>query len=264
MFTNYVKTTFRNLWKNRGYSFLNIFGLGVGIACAALIFLWVEDELTYNHYFPNSQNLYKIKDAQTYDGITYTFDATPGPLAQGMKLDIPGIKTTARTTWGDEELFALNDKNIYEQGMYVDSGFLKMFGLQFTRGNAATAFGQLYTLVVSEKMAKKYFNSTDVIGKTLKVGNDKNYVITGVIKDLPDNVSFNFDWLAPFKIYENDNKWLQGWGSNGIRTFVEVEPNANVASINKKTARLCGYQTAGGHRQNVNLSHGALAVVRQF
>ncbi len=238
MFTNYLKTTFRTLWKNRGYSFLNIFGLAVGIACAALIFLWVEDELTYNHYFSNRDNIYKVKDRQTYDGTTYTFDATPGPLSEGMKMEIPGIKRTARSTWGNQVLFALGDKTIYEQGNYVDSGFLTMFQLKFIKGNAVSAFTQLHSIVVSEKMANTFFNSTDIIGKTLKVNNKDEYAITGVIKDLPENVSLKFDWLSPFKINEDQNKWLQNWGSNGIITYAEVEPNANVSAINKK---LYGY-----------------------
>ncbi len=238
MFRNYFKTTFRNLWKNKTYSFLNIFGLAVGIACAALIFLWVEDELTYNHYFSNRNNLYNVKDQQTYDGTTFTFDATPGPMAQGIKAEIPGIKNTARCTWGNQLLFSYQDKNIYDQGNYVDEPFLKMFQLQFIKGNASTAFNQLYSLVVNETMAKKFFGTTDVIGKSLKVNNKQDYIITGVIKDLPKNVSFKFDWLAPFKIYENENTWLKEWGTNGTITYVETEPNANIASINKK---LYGY-----------------------
>jgi predicted permease len=238
MFRNYLKTTFRNLWKNKTYSFLNIFGLAVGIACAALIFLWVEDELTYNHYFSNRDNLYNVKDQQTYDGTTFTFDATPGPLAQGIKTEIPGIKNTARCTWGNQLLFSVDDKNIYDQGNYVDPSFLTMFQLQFVKGNAATAFKELYSLVVNETMAKKFFGTTDVIGKSLKVNNKQNYVITGVIKDLPKNVSFKFDWLAPFDIYYNDNTWLKEWGNNGIITYVETTPNANITAINKK---LYGY-----------------------
>ena len=238
MLKNYFKTTFRNLWKNKGYSLLNIGGLAIGIACAALIFLWVEDELTFNHYFSNRDNLYKVKDRQTYDGTTFTFDATPGPFAQGIKSEIPGIKNTARTTWGNSVLFSLNDKTIYEQGLYVDSPFLKMFQLQFIKGNAASAFAQLHSLVVSEKMANSFFGTTNVIGKTLKVDNKEDYIISGVIKDLPENVSFKFDWLSSFKIYEDQNKWLQGWGSNGVVTYVEAQPNVNVDEINKK---LYGY-----------------------
>ena len=98
MFRNYIKTAYRHLWKNRAYGFLNISGLAIGITCASLIFLWVEDELTFNQYFSNRDNLYKIKDRQTYDGTTFTFDATPGPMAAGIKAEIPGIKNTARTT----------------------------------------------------------------------------------------------------------------------------------------------------------------------
>jgi hypothetical protein len=203
MLKNYLKTTFRNLWKNKGYSLLNIGGLAIGIACAALIFLWVEDELTFNHYFSNRDNLYKVKDRQTYDGTTFTFDATPGPFAQGIKSEIPGIKNTARTTWGNSLLFSLNDKTIYEQGLYVDSPFLKMFQLQFIKGDATGAFAQLHSLVVSEKMANHFFGTTNVIGKTLKVDNKEDYIISGVIKDLSENVSFTFDWLSSLKIYEN-------------------------------------------------------------
>src|SRR4030095_6682313 len=157
MFRNYFKTTFRNLWKNKTYSFLNIFGLAVGIACAALIFLWVEDELTYDHYFSNRDNLYNVKDQQTYDGTTFTFDATPGPMAQGIKAEIPGIKNTARCTWGNQLLFSIGDKTIYDQGNYVDKEFLSMFELKFIKGNAANAFTQLYSIVVTETMAKKFF-----------------------------------------------------------------------------------------------------------
>src|SRR5476649_1964524 len=133
MIKNYLKTAFRSLIKNRSYSFLNIFGLAVGITCAALIFLWVESELTYNNYFSNKTSLYKIKDRQTYNGVTYAFDATPGPLAEGMKNEIPGFKATARSTFNYNLLFANGDKPIYEMGNYVDPDFLSMFQLQFVK-----------------------------------------------------------------------------------------------------------------------------------
>jgi putative ABC transport system permease protein len=234
MFQNYFKTTFRNLWKNKGYSLLNIGGLAIGIACAGLIFLWVEDEVTFNHYFSNRDNLYKVKDQQTYDGTTFTFDATPGPFAQGIKAEIPGIKYTARTTWGNQTLFSIGDKNINEMGMYVDSSFLFMFQLKFIKGNAATAFSQLHSIVITEKMAYKFFNSIDVLGKTLKVDNKQDYVISGIIKDLPENVSIKFNWLAPFRIFEEQNQWLKQWGNNGVLTYVETDPNVNIHDINKK------------------------------
>jgi putative ABC transport system permease protein len=234
MFKNYIKAAFRNLWKNKGYSFLNIGGLAIGMACAGLIFLWVEDELTFNHYFSNRDNLYKVKDRQTYDGNTFTFDATPGTLAEAIKAEIPGLRSTARSTWGNSVLFSAKDKPIYEQGLYVDSSFLTMFQLEFIQGNAKTAFAQLHSLVISETMANKFFSTTNVVGKTLKVDNREDYVIAGVFKDLPKNVSFYFSWLASFKIYLDQNSWLKSWGNNGIVTYVETEPNADIATINKK------------------------------
>jgi predicted permease len=234
MFANYLKTTFRNLWKNKGYSSLNIFGLAIGIACAALIFLWVEDEVNYNDYYSNKENLYKIKDHQTYDGTTFTFDATPGPLAAGIKNEIPGIKATSRYTFGNQLLFSVGDKNINEPGNYVDSSFLKMLQLEFLKGNPSTAFSQLNSLVISEKMALKFFSTTDVLGKPIKVNNKEDYFITGVTKDLPENVTLKFEWLAPFQNYQNQNNWLLDWGNNGVATFVETEPTANIAAINKK------------------------------
>jgi predicted permease len=234
MFHNYLKTTFRNLWKNKGFTFLNIFGLGIGIACASLIFLWVEDEMNFNNYFSNKENLYKIKDSQTYDGTTFTFDATPGPLAAGIKTEIPGIENTARSSWGQQSLFSLGDKNIYERGMYVDSSFLKMFQLDFVQGNAGTAFQQLHSLVITENMAHKFFGTDNAIGKSLRIDNNTSSLVTGVIKDLPESVSFQFEWLAPFKIFENQNSWLQSWRNNGVLTYVELQPGADTKAINRK------------------------------
>lgn len=134
MFTGYLKIALRNVLRNKTHGFLNIAGLAIGIACAALIFLWAEDEMNYNHYFPNRNNLYIVKDKQTYDGNTFVFDATPGPLAQAIKAETPGIKTTARAIWGNSLLFSLGDKTINENGHYIDSGFLNMFSVPFITG----------------------------------------------------------------------------------------------------------------------------------
>jgi len=245
MLKNYFKTTFRNLWKTKGYSLLNMGGLAIGIACAALIFLWVEDELTFNQYFSNRDNLYKVKDRQTYNGTTFTFDATPALLAQGMKSEIPGIKNTTRSSWSNRILFSFNGKEIYEEGVYVDSSFFSMFHLDFIKGDPTHAFDQIYSVVVTEKMAMKFFESTDVVGKTLTINNKKSYVVTGVIKDLPKNVSLRFDWLSSFKIFEGENTWLKEWGNNGVTTYAETEANADISNINKKLYGYVGTKSQG-------------------
>ena len=232
MFSNYFKTAWRNILKNKTYSLLNIIGLAVGIGCAALIFLWVEHEVSYNNYFKNKPLLYSVKDKQSYAGKTYVFDATPGPLASAMKTDIPGIKYTSRST-NAQPLFSLGDKNIYESGNFVDSDFFKMFHLQFIAGNPDHAFDHLQSIVISESMAKKFFSGTDAVGKTLELDHHKTYQISGVFKDLPENVSFSFNWLAPFQVMVNNYPDLKTWGNNWPTTYVEVQPNANIEAINK-------------------------------
>jgi predicted permease len=118
--------------------------------------------------------------------------------------------------------------------MYVDSSFLKMFQLEFVQGNAGTAFQQLHSLVITEKMAHKFFGNDNAIGKSLRVDNNASSVVTGVIKDLPESVSFQLEWLAPFKIFENQNNWLQSWRNNGVLTYVELQPGADTKAINRK------------------------------
>ncbi|MFL5789498.1 MAG: ABC transporter permease, partial [Flavisolibacter sp.] len=238
MFRNYLKTALRNLWNNKTYSLLNILGLSVGITCAALIFLWVEDEVTFNKQNINKDLIYQVMENQSFDAKTYTFAATPGLLAQGMKDEIPGIKNSSRATWMQNSLFTLEEKALYERGMYADASFLNIFTIPFIKGNASTALSQLNNIVISEKMAKSFFGTTDVIGRTLKVDNKSESIIAGVIKDIPRNSTYTFDWLAPFEIYFKQNDWLKEWGNNGIMTFVEVEPKADVQAINKK---LYGY-----------------------
>src|ERR1700722_899707 len=120
MFKTYFKTAFRNLWKNRTYSLLNIAGLGIGVACAALIFLWVEDELTYNQHFQRKDFLYRVMENQKNDGKLLTSESTPGSLAHALTVEIPGVRNAGRLSWNMDQLFVLNEKSIKENGVYAD------------------------------------------------------------------------------------------------------------------------------------------------
>ena len=233
MITNYLKAYLRNLWKNRTYTFLNIIGLAVGITCSTLIFLWIEDEFNWDHQFVKKDRLYQVEDNQTYDGTTFTFAATPGPLAAGIKADIPGIANTTHLTWTDNALFSHDEKPLYQAGNYCDPSFVSMFNLDFLEGNSETALNDLHSLVISREMATAFFGTADPLGKTLRMNNADQFTVTGVFADLPRNTSFRFRWLANYQFYLQKNKWLLQWGSNGIMTFVETKPGANLAAINK-------------------------------
>jgi predicted permease len=236
---NYLKTAYRNLLRSKGFTIINTIGLAIGITCSGLIFLWMEDEYTYNHYFKNRDNLYSVKNIQTYDGETFVFDATPGPFAKQAQSEIPGIKSTTRSCWGSQLLFSTGkEKSLYLRGNFVDSTFFNMFELEFIEGSASQAFKQVHSIVLTEKGAHKLFGKTNVTGSIVKINNGDPCTVTAVVKNFPPNTEFNFEWLAPFKIYENQSPWLTGWGSNSIITYAELAPNANVTDINKK---LYGY-----------------------
>ena len=244
MIKNYIKTTLRSLLKNRSYSFLNITGLAIGIACASLIFLWVQDELTFNYNFAKRDVLYKIYENQTYDGKTSTFFGTPGPMAKAIKAEIPGIKNAARMTGdGGNQLFALGDKSISEIGNYADPEIFSMLQLPFVKGSGTNAFQQLHSVVINETMARKFFGDADPMGKALRINNERDYTVTGVFKDLPKNSTYQFQWLAPLQNIDHKQPWMTIWGANWVRTLVELEPTANLAAINQKLSHYIASKT---------------------
>ncbi|HEY4196058.1 MAG TPA: ABC transporter permease [Mucilaginibacter sp.] len=241
MIQNYIKTAFRSILKSGSYSFLNIAGLAIGIACASLIFLWVQDEVTYNHNFTKRNNLYHVMKNRQVNGVTSTAGGTPEPFANAFKAEIPGIKNTMRKSWNMTQLFVLGDKSINEEGAYADSSIFSMLTLPFIHGNPANAFKETNSVVISETMSKKFFGGADPVGKTLVLNAKQNFsvdgtfLVTGVFKDLPANSTFQFQWLSSFTIWENKNSWLKGvWGNNLVETYAEVQPNADINSINKK------------------------------
>ncbi|MEO8763766.1 MAG: ABC transporter permease [Ginsengibacter sp.] len=236
MIKNFFKATFRSLWKNKGYSFLNIFGLAIGIACAGLIFLWVKDELSYNNFNVKKDRLYYVRENQAYDSYTATFGSTPGLLGPAIQAEIPGIANTCRSSEQQTSLlFSIGDKSMYAVGKYAETSLFSMFTLPFIEGNAKSAFAQLYSLVITESAAKKFFgNAKDVLGKTIRVDNKHDYVITGILKDIPPNSTLQFEWLAPFKIYYDQSPWLYSWGNSGLSTYVELKPGVNPASVNRQ------------------------------
>jgi len=235
MLKNFFKTTLRNLWKNKAYSFLNIFGLAIGITCAGLIFLWVEDEINWDDFNVKKNNLYYVRENQKYDTYTATFSSTPGVLAPAMEAEIPGIARTCRMNEDNaSKLFTIGDKSMYASGHYAEPSIFNMFTLPFKQGNAATAFSQLYSIVITEKTAKKFFgDERNVVGKTVRIDNKQNYIVSGVLKDIPANSSLQFEWLAPFKIWFDESPWAHRWGNNCLATYVELKPGVSPASIDK-------------------------------
>ena len=233
MFRNYLLTALRYVWKNKTYSFLNIFGLAVGITCAGLIFLWVEAELNYDPY-PKRELVYNVRTNQFYNGVVRTFGSSPGPLAPAVKAEIPGVTNTCRTR-STQALFSVGDKSVYEKNTYADPSLFPMFSMSFVQGNAAAAFRDLNSIVITEKLARQFFGeASNVVGQTLKMDNKDNYTVTGVIHDLPENSTLQLDCIIPYETFEKDNSWLKKWGANGLSTYVELDPTADPTKVNRQ------------------------------
>lgn len=245
MFKNYLKIAWRSLWKNKAYSALNIFGLAIGITCASLILLWVEDEVNFDSVFPKQDTVYYLPTNQNYEGKWRTFYSTPGPLAADLKNEIPEIIRSARTSSGNL-LFTEGENGINRSGRYADPDFLEVFSLQFVEGSIKNALNRPDAIILTEKTAADLFGQhTKVLNKVLRVNNDDNYTITGVVKDLPQNVTFGFNWLVPFERFNEgeDNDWMKEYGNNFADTFVELTPNANFETVDTKVRKLIPSKT---------------------
>ena len=236
MFKNFLRTTLRNIRRNKGYTSLNIFGLAIGIACAGFIFLWVEDEVNFDSNNVNKERIFLVKTNDQVDDGVFTHSSTTGPMAPAMQSTLPGIENTCRTTEdGTSFLFTIGNKAVNASGKYVEPSFFNIFTLPFVQGNAGSAFSQLHSIVLTQQTARKFFgDEQDVIGKTVRMDNKQDYVVSGVLKDLPENSTLQFEWLAPFKVWYDENPWAAKWGNFGLTTYVELEPGADANAINKK------------------------------
>jgi putative ABC transport system permease protein len=239
MFKNYFKTAWRNLIKGKSFSFINVAGLGVGIACASLIFLWVEYNLNFNSSIPDVNNIYQIENDQTYGKDMYTFAATSVLVRDALMQEFPGVVDVSRYD-GAGATVSLDNKHLAQSGAYVDSSFLKMFGFPLIEGNKMDALNDISKIAVSQKLARSYFGDGDPIGKTLLVDTHP-YKVSAVYKDIPQNVQFyGLDFLLPFQVFYNQNKGkgIDAWGNNWTNTWVKLNPNTSVTAFNIKLRKL--------------------------
>ncbi|MCB0608898.1 MAG: ABC transporter permease [Lewinellaceae bacterium] len=234
MFQNYLKLAIRHLLKHKSFSLLNIAGLSVGIACAALILLWVEDEVSYNAFHEKADRIFRIVENQTYEGQTYTFSSQPGLLAGAIKAEIPEIAQTARFDWGDRYAFSLGDKSTFEEGYLVDTSFLDILSFPLLEGDPKTALQETNALIVTRRMGEKFFGKESPMGKTLRVNNREDFKITGVAENPPPNSTIQFEWLGSFRIFEKENRWWNDWQTNGVQTLALLNAASDSAAVNRK------------------------------
>jgi putative ABC transport system permease protein len=232
MFTNYFKTAFRNLTRNKIYSFINIAGLSLGLACAILIMLYVKDEVSFDRFHKNATNIYRIVSQRKENKIPVT------GLLQGprFKQNVPGIKSFVRVENRYKDIktgTAIQSQSLF----YVDSNFFSVFTFPLLSGDAKTCLTEPHSLVLSEDAAKKQFGTTDAVGKIMMIKEDSAFVpykITAVAKRCPQNSSIQFDMLLPFTVSEADANDTHNWFNSYLNTFVLLDEKANLQTVEKQ------------------------------
>jgi len=250
MIKNYFKTAWRNLLQNKTFSLINIFGLALGMTCSLVIMLWLQDEIRKDKFHQNSKRLYRVMENQSYSGTISTFDATPGILAENIVKDIPDIQMASQMLWEEEPLFTVDNTYDKEKGRYVEKDFLRMFSFKLLKGDPATALARPDGVVISKKLADKYFKGKDPIGKMIRIDNTDNVMVTGVLDGIPKSSSLTFDFLMSFEQWRKKNDWAKEWGNNGPRCYVMIAPNTSIDRVN---AKIKNYIKTKNKESNVEL-----------
>ena len=181
MLKNYLNITIRFFVKHKVYSFINITGLAIGMACSLLITLWVRDEMSYDQFHTNIDNLYRVMEDQHYsDGSIFTTSGTPGVMAPEMKKDFGEVVRASRITWNVNNLLEYDNKAFFEPTRYVDPDFLLMFSFPLVEGDMNTALDDPKSVIISQQLAEKYFGTQSPIGESIKVNDEELFQITGV------------------------------------------------------------------------------------
>ncbi len=249
MFKINLKIALRTLWKYKGYTLINVGGLAIGLASCMLLLLYVAYEWGYDKQFTNYENTYVVYNNQTANGKIFSFDATPGKLAEEAKSKIPGVKRAARMFYPQERLISLDQSSFKKFCSFADPEYLQIFDYKVLKGNPATFLKNPQGVILTETLAKSLFGDDDPMNKTLKLDHTEELKVEGVIADVPKNSTIQFEYLMAWSMFEKLNPWSKGtgWGSNFCHTFIQLENNS---FFNKANTQLHGMIKANSKGSN--------------
>jgi putative ABC transport system permease protein len=233
MIRNYLLIAFRNLLKQKLFSFINVFSLAIGLAASIVIYLFIQDETSFDQFHSLKENIYRLDEIQSFPGTNTQKVALSMPgMGPFLQQDFPQVKRYARFMGNDNMLLEVGERKIkVKMGANVDSTFLRMFDFGVVEGDRENALNDPLTMVVTEGLALKLFERKDVMGEVVVWG-DKSYKITGIMKDVPENSHLQFDVLISMATMVRDNPGLNtAWGSNWMVTYLELHPGTNVEEM---------------------------------
>ena len=236
MLRNYLKVALRNLWKSKGFTAINIIGLASGLGVCLLIVLYVTDELSYDRYNDKADRIYRITADIYFNNTTFQNAVTPKLLGPTLVTSFPRFQQMVRFhNPGDVTIKKGADRVLEHNQVFADSTIFNVFSFPFISGDPNTALNNPHSVVIDESAAMRYFNSTDVVGRTLEVGSDNTILkVTGVIRDMPEQSHFHFSFIRPLgDTYNDDGSWL----SNNYFTYVLVRPGVSKHEVQQDVDR---------------------------
>ncbi|MDJ1492586.1 ABC transporter permease [Cytophagaceae bacterium DM2B3-1] len=241
MLRNYFLIAFRNLTRQKAFSVINILGLSVGMACSILILLWVQDELSYDRFHTHADQLYRL----TINASGVDAAITPVPTAALLADKLPEIKNTVRLH-SDTHILEVGDHKFEEEGIYyADSTFFDVFSFPLVKGDVRTALNRPDGILITERMAQKYFGQEDALGKTIRKDNQDEFVVTGVLADIPSTSHLQFDFILPMSFLARTNYDLKNnnWNNFDFYTYIQLEDKTNtsptsLANLEKRIGKL--------------------------
>lgn len=235
MIRNFFLVTFRNISRQKAFTFINITGLAIGLAASLLILLWIQDELSYDRFHEKGEMIYRVEEDQFYSGERYHVTVTPHPSGPVWKEKIPEIADQARVNRMPRVLFRRGENVFFESSIVAsDSGLFRMFTFPLLLGDPENLLTSPHSIVLTKKLADKYFGDENPIGKTITVENRYQFMVTGVMKDIPENSVFSFEGVIPYSFLHEIGAVSTSWGNNSIYTFVELRKGVDIEGVNKK------------------------------
>jgi len=234
MIKNFLKIAYRNLWRNKGFSAINIAGLAIGMAAAMLIFLWVQNEISYDRFYKDTDRISVLYSRDMNNGQIDVWNRVPALMAPALKKDYPEVENAARfrTVYF---LVTKGDKHLNGEGAFADSSFLSVLNFPLLKGSAKTALNGNHNIVITDALAVKLFGNDDAMGKIVRIDSAENFTVTGVLKDLPVNTQFSFQYLLPWSFISKLG-WdkNQTWAFSNATTYVMLKDGASATAFDQK------------------------------
>ena len=237
MFKNYFKIALRNMKKNKSFSFINIAGFAAGIAAFILIMLYVQYELSFDNYHKNVERIFRV--VAEFPGESNRDATTPAPLAEALRDEFPEIVSAAKMRDLNNLVIACGEKNFRERQLFfIEPEVFDIFSIPSIKGDLKTAMTDPFSIILSERMAEKYFGEEEPIGKILTLRERYNYKVAGIIENMPGNSHFVIDLAIPFINFSRFSGVGQRWGSNFVHTYLLMREGISPEDLERKFPRL--------------------------